>query len=406
MSKWTANGHDDQSALGLKGQKEARYVAVVIEDVDHIAEILTDTTDLAPITPFQSRDWLLNTYQVLVPDHSARPCLVVVRHRTTGSIVLALPLISAEDRGLTVAGFPSFGVADYGAPLVSALQSLSDQDMQAIWVIVRASLTGVDRLSLQSMPKTVDGHTNPLACLSGVMPARHARYVVHIEGALEEYLRARGKKYRKEVERCYRLLQSRGSWTFRKAETDNDIEQAFGHLDRLQESRWQGGAGDYRLSRGSVSDFYQRALHSDDQSEGAQIFTLESVGEPIAVLYGLLYGPTFTLLRIASATGAARRFSPGRLVVLESMRSFLDRNISTFDLGIGDYAFKRGLGAHALPLFDLEQSLTVKARPHVMLMQAKGWLRTHPRLLRAAKAVRQKLSAHQGRAGDRTPSPL
>ena len=75
------------------------------------------------------------------------------------------------------------------------------------------------------------------------------------------------------------------------------------------------------------------------------------------------------------------------------MRHFVARKIVSFDLGIGDYAFKRGLGAKALPLVDLEQALSVWAIPHVMLMQAKGWLRGHPRLLKEAKAARQKMSS-------------
>ena len=391
---------DDQGSMQSTRQKRD-YQVVVHRGLESVSAAFDSLSDAVPLTPFQSRDWILCSYQVLAPANAAEPCLVIVRRQGDGALCFALPLVIAQERGLTLAGFPDFGLADYGAPLVcgGAIKDLFARDIATVWNQVCHALSGLDRLSLTNMPETMAGRANPLCQLSRAVPASHARYVVKLETSVEDFLISRGKKYRKEVERCYRLLAQRGDWRFVEAKTDDDITQAFDDLDRLQGQRWHGASDDYHLQTTAVADFYRRNLTlAQSTDHGAKIFTLKSEGETIAVLYGLVFENTFTLLRIASAGGELRRLSPGRLIVMETMRHFLQHQIKTFDLGIGDYAFKRGLGAQQRALVDVEQALTLRAYPHVMLMQAKGWLRRYPALVRLAKAARQKMSLGHGQS--------
>lgn len=362
---------------------------------DAVERALRRHDDLVALTPFQTTSWLSGTYRALPEINHSEPMLVCVRMTGEGAIRLAVPLVVVRENGLTEAGFPDFGIADYGAPLVCPLDSpeMSADDVAVLWNGLCKALDGVDLLSLTNMPLDVQGSQNPLAFVRGALPSSHRRFVLELQGSVDEFLASRGKKYRKEVERCYRLLSTHGDWSFVRAETPDTIDAAFRDLNRLQEQRWSGEDGQYQLKRTAIATFYRELLSDDAEGQRAQIFTLKSGNETIAVLYGVQFGPEFTLLRIASADGSWRRLSPGRLIVVEAMRHFVDREIKIFDLGIGDYAFKRGLGAKAHPLVDVECALTIKAKPHVMLMQAKGWLRKYPRLLHAAKAARQKMSS-------------
>jgi len=353
------------------------------------------TADVRPLTPFQASDWLEATYQHLAPIYDGEPILIVARCANTDAFMCVLPLVVVHDSGLQVAGFPDFGLSDYGAPLVASMgdKGLTAQQAKILWESICRVLPEIDRISLTNMPLADAEHPNPLARLASARSSAHTRYVMELDDTVEAFLVSRGKKYRKEVERCFRLLADRGVWCFKRAQTPTEIAAAFEALERLQSNRWLGpDEKDYRLKNKVVSKFYSEALTKGDEAQGAQIFTLRCGEETIAVLYGLAFANTFTLLRIASASESWRRLSPGRLIVIEALRHFVARDVRCFDLGIGDYAFKRGLGAKALPLVDIEHALTWKAKPHIMLMQAKGWLRQHPQLLKAAKAARQKMS--------------
>ncbi len=386
--------HSDQTPAQFDGQASHFETSVFRGAPDVHGALMSLGADVRPMTPFQTPNWLEKTYQYLAPANAGEPTLVVVRRACDGRVVLVVPLVVVRERGLRAAGFPDFGLSDYGAPLLAAMGAgaVNAAEVKALWKSICNALTGIDLLSLTNMPLAVSAKTNSLAVLHAARPSLHARYVVELDDTVEAFLVSRGKKYRKEVERCYRLLADRGAWHFERADTPSDIAAAFNALESLQTERWQGQGGDYRLEDNVVSKFYSETLQAGDDKQGAQIFTLRSGDETIAALYGLVFDNTFTLLRIASAAGGWRRLSPGRLVVIETLRHFNARHVTCFDLGIGDYAFKRGLGAKALPLVDVEHAMTWKAKPHVMLMQAKGWLYRHPQLLKAAKAARQKMS--------------
>lgn len=351
---------------------------------------LEDLSTFAAITPFQSNHWLRCIYHHLARARNAEPCLVILNSVGDHAGKLLLPLVVIEERGLRVAGFPDFGLSDYGAPRMTSvgLEDFSDTLQVSLVRLITRALSDIDRLSLTNMPIRFDEVRNPLAVSRSVHPSAHARYLIHVPSTIESFLAERGKKYRKEVERCYRLLENQGDWEVVEASTDGELSQAFDTLIQMQGQRWTEDDPSYRLGNDVITSFYQQLLDPKGQGMRARIFELRSEGEAIAVLYGVRFKNTFTMLRIASADGTWRRVSPGRLVVVETMRALLEEGVRHFDLGIGDYAFKRGFGAHRHPLVDLEVALRWKARPNVMLMQAKGWLRGRPRLLSAAKRAR------------------
>lgn len=379
----------------LKISADSGAVVEVVRGVEAVRATLKRCEELTAQTPFQTRTWLEATYQHLIATNDAEPCLVCVRRRPDKSVVCALPLVIARENGLKTVGFPEYGIADYGAPLISPSGAQDDvfTDMQGLWRNICHGLTGVDRIQLSNMPRELDAAPNPFAALSRAAPASHARFILQIGGTVKDHIASRGKKYRKEVERCFRLLDQSGDWTFSCVTSAQEKQNAFAVLEQLQQERLNELGETYRLNSNEIAAFYKSLLSRDSTDLQGQIFTLTSGATTIAVLYGVEFASRFMLLRIADAGGPWRRLSPGRLIVVEAMRHYVARGIKTFDLGIGDYPFKRGLGAEALPLIDIDQALTARAMPHVMLMQAKGWVRKHPRLERMLKAARQKMSA-------------
>lgn len=60
----------------------------------------------------------------------------------------------------------------------------------------------------------------------------------------------------------------------------------------------------------------------------------------------------------------------------------------TFDVGIGDYPFKRWIGCAPYNLYDLEIALAWKAQPEVWLARLKRAVRRHRAALAFARRIK------------------
>lgn len=365
----------------------ASYVAQRIEGTEAVLAHMAAHEETCSSLAFQHTAWLRPLFEGLAVDLNAKALAVSVSDATTGELAVLLPLVMSREGRLSVVSWASLGVSDYGAPLLGPKSPANDDDARALWGAIRASLTGCDLVQLANMPMEIDGRINPLARVTARLPSRHARHALTLDGSVEAFLVSRGKKYRKEAERCSRLLGEKGTPEFKRAQSDQDISHAYATLQTQQRARHTARGSDYRLDEPAFARFFEEALRSGAPLGSAHIFTLTAGGETGAVLYGISHGTTFTLLRISTAGESWKRVSPGRLIVLDTMRYFLAHGINTFDMGIGDYDFKHGFGVEAQPLFDLVAPLSIKGIASATISRAKAQARRHPRLVDAAKRV-------------------
>ena len=336
---------------------------------------------------FQRRAWLGPLYESLTVDLGATALAVCVTDANTGELAVLAPLVITRQGWLSVASWASLGVSDYGAPLLGPKSPTAVRDAAAMWSAVKGALKGCDVIQLSNMPPEIDGRPNPFALLKGGLPSRHASHALTLTGTVEAFLVSRGKKYRKEAERCTRLLAEKGTPEFRRATTAAEITEAYATLQAQQRQRHLAHASNYQLDQPAYANFFDTALHAGSPIRTAHIFTLKADGETGAVLYGISHGTTFTLLRISTAGESWKRVSPGRLIVLDTMRYFLAHGITTFDMGIGDYDFKHGFGVEARALADVVAVLSLRGLPRAAVAHAKAKARQHPRLVDAAKWV-------------------
>ncbi len=97
-------------------------------------------------TAFQRLSWLNALFAELLPVAAARPVLVDVRTEA-GGLVLMLPLVATHERGLSVLRVPSFGVSDYGGPILGpAVAPPGD-----IWSAIKRALSPHDLLVLENI---------------------------------------------------------------------------------------------------------------------------------------------------------------------------------------------------------------------------------------------------------------
>ncbi len=366
------------------------YRAERYDGADAVLAAMDAAGPLTASGAFQSRGWLQSLYETLAQDLGAKPVGIAVHDAATGALAYLLPLVETRRGRLRVLSFPLLGVSDYGGPILGPKSPLEPAAIEQAWRTMVPRLGGADLLQLQNMPTTLDGRANPLARHKRVAPARHRANSLVVEDTVEALLRARGKKYRKEAERCFRLLAERGPPEFRRAETDDDIAKAYAVLQEQQASRRREAGGGYVLDHPEYARFYESILRDGLSNGFASIFTLRAGSDICAALLGITHGTSFTLLRISTAGEDWKRLSPGRLIVLETMRALTTQGIRTFDMGIGDYAFKHGFGTDAAPLWDLELPLTWAATPAVVASCAKARVRQSPRLMALAKRLQPR----------------
>lgn len=361
------------------------YAVTLLSAPDDIASVIGEA---AHKLPFQNPAWIKPLMATIGKARNASALAVVVRDAKTDQLALVLPLALTREQGCTTASYPDFGVSDYGAPVLGLAAPSTLAEANAVWRSVRRALTGVDLIRLQSMPACIGGRPNPLAVCDASQASRHHAHSVHVDGTVEDFLRSRGKKFRKEVERCFRLLHAEGPVQFERATNAASIDAAYLELEQQQSDRRKAAGSGYVLDDPAYSAFYRQVIESGTPKETAHLFKLSAGGTTVATLFGVTEGTTFTLLRIANGGERWRSLSPGRLVVVEAMRYFVARGIRTFDMGIGDYAFKRGFGADPQPLSDLVAARTWRAFVPVAVYRLKAAARRSPELQAAARFVR------------------
>jgi CelD/BcsL family acetyltransferase involved in cellulose biosynthesis len=332
------------------------------------------------LSGFQASSWQVGILTHLAPAVASKVMVLSVQDPMTGACKALLPLDVRRDRGVAVAWMSDFGVCDYNAPLGGTEFSADD-----LLATLNSARLGIDLIRFERL---LVSPANPLSAHPKARPSRMQGNSLTIIDGVDAYIRSRGKKYRKEIERCTRVLESHGAWSFARAETADDIAIAFAALERQQAARHEDSAECYALAAPQFAAFYRAALL--DPAGIARIFTLTVNGEIIAVLLGIVHGATFTLLRIANGGDAWRHVSPGRLIVVEAMRYWCEHGVKTFDMGIGDYAFKRGFGAEPIALVDLVLPLTARGVPYATALRAKAALRRNQRVLGAVKAMKAR----------------
>lgn len=335
---------------------------------------------------FQSAAWLKAACEHLVPAMDARVLGIELRDRSSDELSMLLPMAVTREKRLSIAEFIDFGVSDYKAPILGPAAPATALDARAAVKTISGSIEGADLLRLGSMLGDIGGQPNPLVLSERTGRARLQGNHLTIEGTFEAYLRARGKKYRTDVERCFRHLEKAGNSEFKRAETRQEKLAAFQLLEEQQLRRRQELGGIYVLDRPHYSAFYRSLLTEEDGI--AEMFTLSAAGETIATLYALVHNGVVTVPRFATGDKRWSHLAPGRLILMATMRHYLSRDIRTFDFGIGTYPFKEGFGFEVYGLHDLLVPLTWRALPRIGLAKVKARLRDKPQVRSVAEKAR------------------
>lgn len=349
-----------------------------------IETLWTDAARTGRSTPFQQPRWLASWFATIGSDAAIEPLLVCVHD---GDGPMLLPLVRRRHAGLVVIEPADLGVTDYNAPVIPAGRSFQQESATTIWSAVKTALPPADIIRLSKMPRIVDGAVNPLSLLGSARPSTLNGNVLTVEGEWSAYHHGLERTFRKEIERSWRVFERYPAAKFEMIREPTPALGVLRTLERQQAERMAELGKDYLLDEPRYEAHYRRLVEHGLADGSVRLSALSSQDTVVAALLGITHGQTFAMVRISTGGSEWKNCSPGRLVIYKTMEALHAEGLRHFDYTIGDYAYKRRMGAEPAALVDLVESASLKGWPVVLKDRLRARLRASP----AVVALRAKL---------------
>jgi len=330
---------------------------VEINSLDELIGYRADWNALFAATPraafFQTLDWLETYWTHFGGGQTLRVLIVYDDDRAIGILPLCIRRERYKLGNLRVLTYPFHNWGTYYGPIgpdraVTLAAGLSH---------IRRTRRNWDLLDLRWADEQLDASCTPSAmCQAGFLADRQPLAeagVIDLHGAWEEYLAARGSKFRNNLRRWERRLGERGELThvrYRPAgEAQGDADPNWPLYDACEEiarRSWQGSSADgTTISSDAVRPFV-RAAHAAAARLGMLDLNLLLVdGEPLAFAYNYQHGGLLQGLRVGldptrPSDGA------GNLLYMRVIESSYRLGDRQYELGIGSLEAKRFIITH------------------------------------------------------------
>ena len=311
------------------------------------------------LTPFQTRTWLRPLYAILATGMQAKPLFVLVRHTSTQLPLMLLPLCVRRRFGFKMIEFADLGVSDYNAPLIARAFNPSAPEWAALWRDIVRQLSGGSILSLQKMPSHIEGRANPLVAWAGARPMPVGAWGVGLPATLPEYdSKVLKPTFRRELAKKERRVAKRGSVVFATAGSVGEQREIFAVLARQRQLRCEELGRDNDLGNPLIRRFRDALVEDASSASPVRLSALKVDGEMVATMFALEHRGTSHVIMTTFAGGDWKSCSPGSILIHKAIESCLAQGIRTFDLTIGDEAYKKDFGTTRQPLFSLVRPLT------------------------------------------------
>ena len=270
---------------------------------------------------FATREWLLTWWRHY--GKACRPLIGVVR--VGGESVAIVPLYEWWNRGIPVLRFVGHGPSDQLGPVCARLP-----DPAAAAAVSEATCAvPLQRFVLLAEQVAADQRFGEL---TGGRPLyREASPVLRFEHeSWDEFLRERGRNFRKQVRRFPRKLSALGRVSYRLATDPERLPRDLDTLFHLHRQRWGNAATTFLLAAPFHREFAAQAL----QQGWLRLWFLEIDGKPVAALYGF----RFAGAESAYQSGRDPDFEQqpvGFVLLAHAVREALTD-------GMGEYRFLRG----------------------------------------------------------------
>jgi len=313
-------------------------------------------------TPYQRYDFL-KLWQRHVGTASGVTPFIVVGFNTRGVPLFLLPLGSRKLAALRVVEFLGGKHANFNMGLWrrDVAAGIDAGHMRTIL----ARLAGrADLLQLTNQPLTWAGTTNPFALLPRQRSANAG-----CSGALipdfDALLRARtNSQTRKKMRKKERALATMGVVEFTQARETADVRRMLDVFFKQKSARMRHLGVTDAFAPPEVRRFVE-AVATERAPDGVapiELYAL-SVGDIVVATYGgIVGGGRFCAMFNSIIQDRYAAESPGEQLLLRLVERCCERGLDSFDLGIGEAAYKALFCNDAEPLFDSYLPLSASGR--------------------------------------------
>jgi CelD/BcsL family acetyltransferase involved in cellulose biosynthesis len=259
-----------------------------------------------------------------------------------GRLVAALPLLETPDRvyGIPVRKLAATANAHSCRFDLLALDAARAADAFFAHLVADADW---DVLRINELPANGKGlellrSAREAGLPAGLWESQRSPYL-DLPGSSRELDRQLSGQLRSTVRRRRRQLAERGNLTFERFES-GDLQAALDECFLLERKSWKGEQGTAALQDRSTKEFYYRLAELALPHGWLSLYRLRLDGRTISFQYGLTYGGTFNLLKLAYDQDLSRS-SPGLVLQDDVVRDCLARGLARCDFLGGDELWKR-----------------------------------------------------------------
>ncbi|MGQ5717568.1 GNAT family N-acetyltransferase [Pseudochrobactrum asaccharolyticum] len=338
---------------------------------DAPSKLKSDTTPNYHI--FQTTTFLKTWEKTYAPALKAELCLIEVRMKN-GSPVVFLPFAVFPCKRTRILSFTDQGVADYSAPvLFDCGIEWNRTQVENLWQQILAVLPAFDFAELSNMPEKIGNLINPLFLLANTenQANSHANILTRSWDEIQQSL-VRPKAIRRKLRHLHEL----GNCEFFIANTFQEQQQLLEFMLHEKQQR-------FIETHVPGFDQYPEKVHYFNEATKAfqttgtlHISALKLNGESLACMWGLVSGPHYYGIMIASNLKKWAKYSPGHILHYLLLQHLKDEGYDCLDLGVGDEEWKVQNCDLVIPLRCITITATMRGKLYLYQKTAITYLRS------------------------------
>lgn len=331
--------------VGTQSQAQSWVDSLDISVMSNVAELRESWLSMGPQAqdPFSCYPWCEAWYQANRQAGKGEPRVVVAR--SADGVEMILPLFLERKFGLSVLTRPGRSISgDFAAIFSPRLREMAQGDVgDTFWNrVFAATRKEASVLLLNGVPATEIEGNSPLGRLERVHCGVEAFYLTLKPDWDAQYQELFSSKMRRNDRRCLRRLGEEGEMEFLVAE---GVEQQKALMEELMDQKAAQIDATHQphyFHDPVVRDFFLRlpALMEQSEQEVFFLMALKFDGRTIAANFGVTKAQRHFGLITTMSMGEERKFSPGRLLLLETNRVLSERGCNHHEFGNGEYEYK------------------------------------------------------------------
>jgi CelD/BcsL family acetyltransferase involved in cellulose biosynthesis len=346
---------------------------------------------------FQTFEWLSTWQETIGVAEKVEPYIVHIAD-TNATTLMLLPLGIQRRYGVALLKFLGDDVTDYHAPIVRPdfAAQLRCAELNRLMSCVIELLPEVDVVALEKMPSVIEGVRNPLASLSGA-EHQYNGHAATLGDTFKGFKERRSTKFFSTSARKWRRLSEIAPAKFCIARSPDTADEFVRVLVRQKRRRYLETGSPDPLSKPHFRSFYLTLAKKYASKDLIQISALRVGSAIVATHLGMVFRGRFYWLFPSFEAGSWARYSPGGLLMQILVEHSISEGLKTFDLTIGDEAYKKLWGDHILPLYDCVRGASTKGKAYVWARLAVKRIRQRAKqsnsLLTLVRAFRRRQGA-------------